>query len=1257
MNTPKELLSQHVEEIFKSYTTPGLHICDIATGGGKSYTIGKLTCQYWSDGYFDRIVILCVQNKLVKAMNDEIERFINAEGSLITMSDKVVIENNAEVIASALANGSLKELLEEINHRIDEDGKKSEVRKLRSCYNKIKKLFDALCGLDKARKEANNDYLKNEIEKNEYYLRNEIRTFFDLYRHHLEDTGQRKKVTTDYIIKTFPALSTVYPQTDCMSKKVLLMTVHKAMYGIDPILSERVSLTNFSDKKKTLIIFDESDQAATAIRSTIMDMAIEASGGSSRFAKGYKGYLQYRNLIGNPEQVATRYHGEDLFKSLQQAIVSTTKRWQKTMDMVEAYNNIFLSEEDDIEDFRRGVFFSGPAFRLNVCAKEAKNSYSFICHKKGEKHLTLVHSVNEEPLKKEYELVVPLVDFLNMNLVNLTTIKTHLREVVMAALNKSRDKFREENVNSGLDSTGGNRFMGWPTIEREIHTLMVRFEPTSEYQFEKQLLDFITTRKNVLVKIGDETVKVLDNSVYSQGFQLFQEEIDDRDNQFRVCLSCREIQDTPEKILVDLTNSENTSVVLCSATAAGRSVVNNCDIKYLEQTLGPKMQYLSKKDIQSFDELSYATYPQEHEVKVMRIDEFVPADARVQHLALPEKYRNLFCKEAIEDGLVDKWFSCTRRWLIANSKTDKDVVFHMNRLLQFAEVYHAFINQEDVHSMIYFQNKTGDKDSMQYNIIACLVDGSYKGIPNATIDGDLPMDWANPHLCFTKDWEVVENEILSKLGQDKDAKLMLVAAYGSFKAGANMQYVIPEGLGNLVRGDSWTSDEAPRKDWDAIFLQAPTSYLTMAEDYTEQTFEKSLYNAMLTLMMLYERGYLSKQEVNRWLVSAMSGNLKFSDKNNAGITMDKSSWALTIMEQAVGRLCRTRNKNKTTYIMYDALAENFFECVNHDKSMTKEFKALVDYVTTHIVPSGVVKSADEVRLCNDARTAQEAIRRMLSIALKYTVKSAPDEADDIEDDVNPNEESVPFMVGQHQRMNQSFKHTIISKPVLGDQNELSNSDRLCNFIWKCYGEWPRTEGESGYCFNYSAKDKSISVGAQHHISPKDVRLDVLMSNNVIRSHFETHGFATDWKPGKYILHPQILRESYCGEIGEEAFKAILLHYTDCTEDDIKHLEGRNYELADFVICNADGTNRIAFDVKNMNPKANHDDRVQDMPTAEKRRKKEERLGCKLITINVLKIEEGIDPTREIYGLIDLEGRVLPESIDQLKILVNNEKTN
>ena len=125
---------------------------------------------------------------------------------------------------------------------------------------------------------------------------------------------------------------------------------------------------------------------------------------------------------------------------------------------------------------------------------------------------------------------------------------------------------------------------------------------------------------------------------------------------------------------------------------------------------------------------------------------------------------------------------------------------------------------------------------------------------------------------------------------------MLVSAYASFKAGANMQYEIPEGL-DFVKGDNWeTNGEKLKKDWDAVYVQCPSAYLMMSEDGNESTFEKSLYNAMLSLMMLYERGCLSKNEVASWLCRALSNNFWFGDKNNPGIAKDKAAWAQTVVE-------------------------------------------------------------------------------------------------------------------------------------------------------------------------------------------------------------------------------------------------------------------------------------------------------------------------------------------------------------------------
>lgn len=1256
--TYKEKLSKHVEEIFKGYASPGLHICDIATGGGKSYTIGKLTCEYYPK-MFDRIVILCVQIKLVDGMNKEIDRFINTDGSLISPSDKMVIENNPEVIKKAIKNGCFQKLLDEMYHQVENQknaNPKVNDIDIQYRYNAVKKIYNGLFGLIKTLDErGKDDYIDGQIKEVEDKLRRAVRRFFDTYKRHLEKSKQLKKVSLESILSRFPSLVKVYPQVDYRRKKVLLMTVHKAIYGIDPILSEKIYLQDFAEKnKKTLILFDESDQAAVAMRSAIIDQSIENAGVSKRFAKGYNGYLQYKDLIDTPEQIANGYYGDLLENCLNKAKKITETKWGKAVGSVLPYKNILLGNKEELETYRRGVFFSGPAVKLNISTK-GDNTNSYICHKKNDRNFCLVHAKDDSQLAKEYAVVIPLDRFLSLVIENTTSIKAQLRMVISESLKQSRQQFEAEEKEISANTAKTNHYLGYPTLEREIHTLFSRFETTSEYQFEQQIYEFMTNRKNLFVTDGGNKMKFPDFSVYSQGVQLYQEEIDERDNQHRVRLSCREISTTPEKMLIDLVSTDGTSVVLCSATASCWSVVSNCDIKYLKQTLGEKVHALSKEVRETFDNLVDQTYPTAHKIEVVPLEKYEYEDKRENAITLPDKYKQMFSPAALEEGLADRWFRITLRGLKKTSKNNDDIFFQLYRLFQFIEAYHWFIAHDDIHSMIYFQNRTGDKDKDQINVLSCLIDGTFKSM-DCTLEDEIPTSWSNAHIRISKDWEDVKNNILSELSQEKDAKLMLISAYGSFKAGANLQYEIPEGL-DYVSGDNWTGEGVKlKKDWDAIYVQSPAAYLMMNEDGNEATFEKSLYNVMLILMMLYERGCLSKADVAQWLYYALSNNFMFGEKRNPGIVKDKAAWAQTTVEQAIGRLCRTRNKPHTTYILFDESMKPFFDSSNMEKSLTKEFRTLADYILSHQDKKEDDDDPDEVMRCNDANYAQALLDRQRRIALRYTPHQH--DYDDFDEDID-GEDEVPYNVRTSQEMNQSYKQTIIRKPVIATRDDLDETDKRVTFISKCYGDWKRNSaGELNYYFDekFRACPKGKGKPYPYPISPSYVRLDVLMKNPVIKSHFERNGFATDWEKEGLILHPQILATDYAGEIGEEAFKAILLHYTDCTEENVKHLEGKDYELADFVITDDDGSYRIAFDVKNMNPKVDHNDKKGDMPTSKKREIKRKRLGCELITVNMLQINAvGMDEIREIGGVIDENGRIISSAIERIKKLVNKDK--
>ena len=407
----KEKLSEHVESIFRQYVSPGLHICDIATGGGKSYTIGKLTCEYYPD-FYDRIIILCVQNKLVESMNREIDRFINSSDSRIKPIHKLVVLNNKEVLLEAIASGSLSELLDEMYRDICEQeraNKNARINDLRYSYNWVKKVAEGLVDLVKTYNDNNqNDYIQQQLEEGEANLRKAVRSFFELFKKHYEQTNQGKKISMASLKKKFPSLAKVYPQVEFNEKRVLLMTVHKAMYGIDPILSDKIKMSDLPKKdKRTLILFDESDQAAIAMRDTIIDQSIDNGGGQKRYANGYNGYLQYKTLLESPEHISNEYYGDALESCICKSKLFIEKNWEKTFDGIKPYKSIFLDGNEDVEEYRRGVFFSGPAVRLNI-AKSNDQTNSFVCYRKGERHFRLVHSKDAvASLKERYDIVCP----------------------------------------------------------------------------------------------------------------------------------------------------------------------------------------------------------------------------------------------------------------------------------------------------------------------------------------------------------------------------------------------------------------------------------------------------------------------------------------------------------------------------------------------------------------------------------------------------------------------------------------------------------------------------------------------------------------------------------------------------------------------------------------------------------------------------------------------------------------------------------
>lgn len=94
-------------------------------------------------------------------MNREIDRFIDSADSLIKDNQKLVIENNSEVIKKAIDTDSFRRFIDQIDHRIGEMKNEVSNNELRYACSKIKKTYEGVKNLILTQGNNNNDFYSN----------------------------------------------------------------------------------------------------------------------------------------------------------------------------------------------------------------------------------------------------------------------------------------------------------------------------------------------------------------------------------------------------------------------------------------------------------------------------------------------------------------------------------------------------------------------------------------------------------------------------------------------------------------------------------------------------------------------------------------------------------------------------------------------------------------------------------------------------------------------------------------------------------------------------------------------------------------------------------------------------------------------------------------------------------------------------------------------------------------------------------------
>lgn len=623
---------------------------------------------------------------------------------------------------------------------------------------------------------------------------------------------------------------------------------------------------------------------------------------------------------------------------------------------------------------------------------------------------------------------------------------------------------------------------------------------------------------------------------------------------------------TPEDILLKL--AKQSLVIGISATANVPTCINNYDLKYMSHKLGDKYIAIDNEDQQRIkDEYlrMQALSNDKYKINIQTIDE-------LNCFSDKEKCREIICS-LFAGEYKDKYIG------ILEDVKIKHYYYLID--LKIAKLYNE-MQRKDIYSFIAFLNtfpKFGGR--LDLNLINNLIND---------------IDKANNYQHIQV--EIVDStEFEEKFGDIKEAlsngeKRLVLTTYQTIGTGKNIQYRIPEALADRVILSS--NDNYRMKDFEAVYLSTPTNLIQYL-DYNSDDIYSDLAKYLFHQEYLYQNDCLTYYEMRINIINGFKRAF-FSARNSISYTKnrDMNMHTLSIAIQAVGRICRCRNKNKNIYIFTDKEVLERIKIASLSFKPTivnKEFEELLNHQIKESVGSNNIAkySAQSkrayVRICRNAWTVRSSYR---------SVKEW-----------------------------EELREFVLKNPTTNNPGKYSD-------YYFCFD----TE-YAGYSYRQDSKHNIISIKmdtnhSMGQVSEQACDLPLILSNDSIEKMFDENGYAKKFKKARFIMCPSLYQQIYLGALGEVVGKHILEEELGWSLENLQNY--KDYELFDYQLKN------VYFDFKHWNTY-----RVDNDTYVEKVNKKLRRVnGSKCFVINVVKRNDA--PAK-----VNIDGNVI-----QIPYLIDNE---
>ena len=610
---------------------------------------------------------------------------------------------------------------------------------------------------------------------------------------------------------------------------------------------------------------------------------------------------------------------------------------------------------------------------------------------------------------------------------------------------------------------------------------------------------------------------VFDHSIYEHGFRYYCFENDTmHDMQSKIMMYS--FQNTPEKLLLQL--CKKAKVIGISATATVPSVIGNFDLEYLRSNLQSRFYTLPSSE--------YARLKQEFLELQTGYQDKIKIHAKLfstQGEVLDIWKRIVDDDElaqAIDDGL--KKSGCGE--------------YYEKRYARIAMAFKEFLLHDEIQSMLCLLTAHPKQNDRNLNLHLLLQIFAIAGhcfhkdfeklkMPEAT-------DLAENYVVVLKSENFDEEKeiLLQRLAEGE--KLFVISTYQTIGAGQNLQYPIPDAIhSKLICSDS----RKPRneKDFDAVYLDKPTNLVVnMEKNWKEENFVKYLFQAEF----MQENAELSMSDTLQHIRKAFKCYITGEKvQDYVPSVYDKKSimlYSARVIIQAVGRICRTNQKNENIYLFADeAVADSIDLSVTKGRILNHEFLTLAECIREKQKKVPVSGSLEDKATLISSRVIRD-IDTMLNGTWTFA---------------------------QMQKWKQ-LRETVLRHPTVSSEEAEKNI-----IFMHYYVRLPQKSDKVYYSQTEDYHHCEIAFSptqTAHSVEDAvNTRLDRLMQWKALREYFTVQGYATAFEENDYIMSPPLWNNIYKGALGEAAGWFWFSHVLGIQLEELNSPE--EFELFDYKI--------------------------------------------------------------------------------------------